>query len=509
MKSFFEWFGASGISPGQPWLILGKGPSFSRRESFDLKPYRLISINHAVREQPVTVAHVIDADVIDACADVIEKNAEVVVMPWYPHVKNGPGTRTLEETARDNPVLRRLSDQDRLLWYNLSTGRDARDGSPVVQVKFFSGEAVLNLLATAGVRRIRSLGVDGGATYSPAFDDLEDKTLLANRWSTFDLQFAGMARTLLTTGVDYSPLTLASPIRVFVAATEKEMLPAKVLEFSIRKHTPMTVDVLPLCKAGVEIPAPKDSKNLPRTTFSFQRFLIPALTGYRGRGIYLDADMLVFRDFTDLWTRPLGDAEILTVGEPADSSRRPQFSVMVLNCDLLKWDIKEIVDSLDRGDLTYEELMYDMAVATRIRTDLEPDWNSLERYQEGKTALLHYTDMPTQPWVFADHPLGHLWIRNLIEAVRLGIIPLEFVQEEALKGHVRPSLPIQIRDGIDEGLLLPKSVRTLDREFSAPYRSLPNRKGLGMLRAIFRSAYHKSPVPRWIAGVRRRLTQRR
>ena len=509
MRSFFEWFEASGISPGQRWLFLGKGPTFSRRESFDLRPYRLISINHAVRELPVTVAHVIDADVIDACADILEKNAEVVVMPWYPHVKNGPGSETLEEAARRSATLGRLRDQDRLLWYNLSTGREARDGSPVVKVKFFSGEAVLNLLATAGIRQIRSLGVDGGASYSPSFDDLKDKTLLANKWNTFDLQFAGMARTLLTTGVDYAPLTVPSPIRVYVAATEKELLPARILEFSIRKHTPMTVEVMPLCKAGLQIPTPKAKENLPRTPFSFQRFLIPALASYRGRAIYLDADMQVFRDFTDLWTRPMDGAEILTVGESGDGSRRPQFSVMVLDCDLLKWDIRQIVESLDRGDLTYEKLMYDMAVATKIRTDLEPEWNSLERYEEGRTALLHYTDMPTQPWIYPDHPLGHLWMRDLIEAVGLGLIPIDFVEEEVRRGHVRPSLAPQVRERIDEGLLLPKSMRALDRGFAAPYHAIPASRGLGVLKAMLRSAYHRSPVPRWIAGLRRRWTHRR
>jgi hypothetical protein len=508
VKSFFEWFAASGIAPSNPWLILGKGPSFSQRDSFDLKPYRLVSINHAVREQPVTVAHVIDADVIDACEDVIEKNAKVVVMPWIPHVKNGPGPLTLEETARNRPALGRLKEQGRLLWYNLGTGREVRDGSPVVPVKYFSGEAVLNLLATAGVRTIRSLGVDGGASYSPAFEDLKDKTLLANKWNTFDLQFAGMAATIVKTGVDYAPLTLSSPIRVYVAATEKEMLPAKVLEYSIRKRTPMTVDVLPLCRAGLEIPTPKVRQNLPRTTFSFQRFLIPALAGHRGRAIYLDADMLAFRNFMELWTRPFDGAEILSVGEPVDPSRRPQFSVMVLNCDLLKWDVRSIVDALDRGELTYETLMYDMSVASKIRADLEPEWNSLERYEEGKTAVLHYTDMPTQPWVFADHPLGHLWSRELLEAVDLGLISLDFLKDEAAKGHIRPSLVVQVQERVDEGLLLSNSVRDLDKAFSAPYRSLPRRRGFGVLRALVRSAYHKSPVPRWLAGVRRRLTQR-
>lgn len=515
MKSFFEWFAAAGLRAEEPWLMLGKGPSFSRKGEFDLKPYRLISINHAVREQPVTAAHIIDADVVDACGDVLEKNAQVVVMPWYPHVKNAAGHRTLEEIVRQKPILRRLDGQDRLLWYNLSSGRERRGDSPVVNVKYFSAEAVLNLLTTAGVRRVRSLGIDGGSNYSGTFGDLANKTLLANRWKSFDLQFAQIARTILTTGVDYAPLHVPSPIRVFVAATEKELLPARVLEFSIRKHASMTVRVLPLCEAGITVPIPKDPRNLPRTPFSFHRFFIPALTGFRGRAIYLDADMQVFRDFSDLWLRPLDDTEILTVGNTQDPARRPQFSVMLLNCDRLKWDVRKIVDALDRGELTYESLMYDMAVAKAIRADLEPEWNSLERYEEGKTALVHYTDMPTQPWIYPYHPLGYLWIRDLLEAVDLGHIPLEFVKEEAKRGHIRPSLVCQIAEEIDEGLLLPKSVRQLDRDFEAPYRSLPGRRmtvfrrSLGVVRAVIRSLYHQSPFPRWMGGLRRRLTQRK
>jgi len=515
VRSFFDWFAAAGFKPEQPWLVLGKGPSFSLRDKYDLASYRTLSINHAVREQPVTVAHIIDADVVDACGEALEKNAGAVVLPWYPHVNNAPGSRTLEEIAAGNAVLRRLDEQGRLLWYNLSTGKSPREGCPVVDVKYFSAEAVLNLLTTAGVRTIRSLGIDGGSTYSPKFDDLKDKTLLANQWKSFDLQFAQMARTILRTGVDYAPLHLPSPIRVYVAATDKEMLPFKVLEFSIRKHSSMTASVYPLCRAEIPIPTPKDSRNLPRTSFSFHRFLIPQLAGYQGRAIYLDADMQVFRDLAALWLQPLEDAEILAVGDPQDATRKPQFSVMLLNCDLLKWDIRKIVEALDGGQLTYETLMYEMAVATKIRPSLDPGWNSLERYDGERTSLLHYTDMPTQPWVYPDHPLGHLWMRDLLEAVDLGHIPLSFLEEEIRQGHVRPSLLPQVKARIDEGLLMPKSMRELDRDFAAPFRSLPGRRlatgqrSFGVLRAYARSIYHRSPLPRWVSGIRRRLGQRK
>lgn len=500
MRSFFDWFAASGLKPDEPWLVLGKGPSFSLRDRYDLSPYRKLSINHAVREQPVDVAHIIDADVVTDCADVLESRAGVVVLPWIPHVRNAPGERTLEELTRENEVLRRLDAQGRLLWYNLGTAKTVRDGSPVVPVKYFSAEAVLNLLTAAGVRTVRSLGIDGGSTYSPAFDDLKDRTLLANQWKTFDLQFAQMARTILTTGVDYAPLHVPSPLRVYVAATEKEMVPFRVLEFSIRKHATMTASVVPLCEAGIPIPMPKDPRNRPRTTFSFQRFLIPQLAGFRGRAIYLDADMQAFRDLAGLWLQPLDDVEVLSTSS--------QFSVMLLNCDLLKWDIARIVEALDRGELTYERLMFEMGVASKVRTDLDPAWNCLDRPQEA-TSILHYTDMARQPWIFPDHPFGHLWMRDLLEAVDLGRISLPFLEEEVRRGHVRPSLIPQVKEKIDEGLLLPKSIRDLDRDFAAPYRSLPGRPIAGVIRAAARSAYHRSPFPRWVGGFFRRLGQRK
>ena len=200
MKNFFEWFSSSGIDPSQPWLIFGKGPSFAARSRWDLKRYLTMSLNHVVREQPVTVAHMIDFDIVDACGESLVDNAQVVVLPWVPHIHNRPGANNLAELAQSHPILRRLKEQDRLLWYNHSKARQRNGESPVVRVRFFSAVAAINLLATAGVHTVRSLGVDGGASYSREFDDLRDKTLLANSRSSFDRQFEEIALTISTTG---------------------------------------------------------------------------------------------------------------------------------------------------------------------------------------------------------------------------------------------------------------------------------------------------------------------
>jgi hypothetical protein len=491
MKCFFEWF-QTDVDNDRPWLILGKGPSFAKRAQFDLSEYYILSLNHAVRELAVTVAHIIDYDVIDQCGSALLDNAKYLVLPWIPHVDNRPGRRDLEEFAQLNPILGQMDREGRLLWYNHSRTRHRHGHSPVVRVKFFSAVAAVNLLAQAGVRTIRSLGVDGGTTYSDDFADLRKSTLLANRRSSFDRQFEEIARTIAATGVDYAPLDLESPIKIFVGATETEMLPVKVLEYSIRKRASMSVEVVPLHESGIAIPLPKDPKNQPRTPFSFQRFLIPALTGYQGRAIYLDSDMQVFKDIRALWTMPFKGADLLAVQTARASGQRPQFSVMVLNCDTLDWHIDAIVGSLDKDRISYEELVYQMALVKTVRADIGAEWNALEHFSARETAILHFTNMSTQPWVAKENPLGYLWVGELVEAIEVGSLSKEFLKQEVAKGHVRPSLLYQVENRIDDSLLLPQRIAQLDAEFVPPDQSLPSyRKARSVfagrrLRALFR-----------------------
>lgn len=470
MRSFFEWFQSESNDRNKPWLILGKGPSFSKRDQYDLTVYSTLSLNHAVRELSVTVAHMIDFDVVDGCGEALLTNAQYVLLPWIPHINNIAGSQTLAELAQHHRILRRLDDQGRLLYYNLSTARKRNLEGPVVRVKYFSAEAAVNLLAMAGVKRVRSLGIDGGINYSGEFYDLKDKTLLANTRESFDSQFQELARIILTTGIDYAPLDVETPIRIYVGATEAQMLAVKVLEYSIRKHASMSVEVFPLHLSQMRVPVPKDPESRPRTPFSFQRFLIPALAGHRGRAIYLDSDMQVFTDIRRLWTLPFDGADLLTVHELEGSGRRPQFSVMLLNCGTLEWRVEDIVERLDDKRLTYEQLMYEMALAKNVRPSISPVWNSLERYDKTDTALIHYTDMPTQPWVSRRNRYGYLWVRDLVEAVDLGFISLRYVKEQVAKGFVRPSLLYQLARRKENPLDLSVAARLIDRKFLPPYR---------------------------------------
>jgi hypothetical protein len=469
-----------------------------------------VSLNHVVREGPVDVAHIIDIDVVEACVDDLERHAGVVVLPWYPHQHNHVGARTLAEWMESVPVLRRLDDAGRLLWYDLKTSPKRHGPGPVVQASYFSAEAALSMLALAGARQVRSLGIDGGRSYSQEFDDLRDKTLLNNGHASFDKQFHGFARTIMATAVDYAPLDVESPIRVFVGATPAQMLAVKVLEYSIRKYASMSVEVFPLFEARLEFPMPKDPANRPRTPFSFQRFVIPSLKGFKGRAIYVDSDMQVFRDIRDLWTLPFNGADLLAAREPGDTGRRPQFSVMLLDCDRLRWNLPEIVGRLDSGELNYEKLMYQMAVAENVDAAIDPCWNSLERYQEGKTALVHYTDMNLQPWLSRDNKLNYLWTRDLFEAIDRGVITRDYVAAEVAAGNVRPSLLYQVDHRIEDAALLPARARALDAKFVPPHGRGGRRISLAthpirFARAMMRQVFEGSLLHRIGRHIRRRV----
>lgn len=186
------------------WLIFGKGPSFDRHVEFpDLdKEYCTIALNHACRRRPVLIAHMIDANVLDE-VDQWEEKAQFILMPWQPHFTFLPTETTLEKLATQNPVLASFEKQGRLLWYNLSSGKELRPGSPSVLVNFFSAEAVVRLLAMAGVKKIRTLGVDGGISYAQAFKDIQP---FRGGHNTFDLQTGPIQNTVKEFGIDYAPL---------------------------------------------------------------------------------------------------------------------------------------------------------------------------------------------------------------------------------------------------------------------------------------------------------------
>jgi hypothetical protein len=433
----------------ETWLLLGKGPTFARRSEFDTSKFHLIGLNHVVREQAVDVAHIIDMDVVAACSSQLLKNAKWLIMPRFPHVSCKPDPqKPLESFFETHPVLAEFAKLNRLVCYDLKNKTcPALGNSDPIRVRFFSSEAALEILGRMNVQTVRSLGIDGGNNYSSSFQDLNGSTLLANEQPSFDIQFREIDRIVNSHGIDYE--TLIPPMKIFIGGDETEQVAAEVLTHTIRKHASGPVDITIM--RDYEIPTPKDPKNRARTKFSFYRFKIPELCGHKSRALYIDSDMQVFRDVAELWQLPFGERKILCTNQasppPAwkDASwfhPGRQFSVMLLDCDRLPWNVDQVVSGLDEGRYDYRNLLFQMCLVEHdeIGEDIPVEWNHLETYVPGTTALTHFTVVPTQPWKTDETPLNSTWMEAYEEAVAAGAVNPHKVREGIRLGFYKAGL---------------------------------------------------------------------
>jgi lipopolysaccharide biosynthesis glycosyltransferase len=244
-------------------------------------------------------------------------------------------------------------------------------------------------------------------------------------------------------------------IRVFVGTDRSQYLAVPVLEHSIKRHTTAQVEVIPML--DLPVPVPKDPRNGQRTGFSFSRFCIPKLAGYQGKAIYMDADMLVFKDIQELWNIPFDGAKIVIQQEVkfeeettrkigAPKRRKKQCAVMLLDCERLDWDIERIVADMDEGKYDYESLMYDLCILgdSEIKFGVPFEWNSLEHY-DSETRLIHYTDVYTQPWTYAGNKLGYLWYNEVRLMLKTGVLKWDQLEKDIELGYFRPSLVRDIK----------------------------------------------------------------
>lgn len=238
-------------------------------------------------------------------------------------------------------------------------------------------------------------------------------------------------------------------IRIWCGADRSQQLAFRVLSDSIRRHTPRAVEITAIDNG--DAPAVADPRHAPYTEFSFARFAIPALAGRRGRAIYLDSDMLVFRDIAELWDAPLDGAKVaIEIGSRSDPeqtahARNRHAAVMLLDCARLDWNVARIVAGLGR-DYDYNALMtLDPVLAPgELREAIPRGWNDLDRFDAERTRLLHFTEIRTQPWVSTAHPHGALWVDAVRRMLADGTLTAADIEPEIAAGYARPSLALEL-----------------------------------------------------------------
>lgn len=229
-----------------------------------------------------------------------------------------------------------------------------------------------------------------------------------------------------------------SSLIVGIGCETAQELPAEVLAFSIMRHAGSPLEVVKLHEIGHYGDADRALLKKQRTPFSLQRFLLARLLIERDVdiAIYLDSDMLVLRPIQELVVRFIDAGEdVATVASLPEWRRQPQSSVMVMN----RAGAARLSQSFDRyldASLSYDELLYLKTVGPV--SSLPHRWNSLE-YLDETTALIHYTDMDTQPWLWDGNPNAGIWYAYLW---RYAQTPAgrALLEREISRRHVRPAL---------------------------------------------------------------------
>ncbi len=252
-------------------------------------------------------------------------------------------------------------------------------------------------------------------------------------------------------------------LKVYVGCAPPQHVAAQVLAHSILRHASLPVEILRLddCLAGQPVPASG------HTLFSLQRFFIPQLSGHHGLAVYLDSDMLVFHDLCELLElRAVGSA-VSSAEAPPESGRRRQFSVMVIDCALARWDPVEIHRLAQQR---YREVMTELEFEPSKTVCLPYTWNSLERFEPGKTRLLHFTAMNLQPWLSSRNPLAPVWMDALFLALQDHFVSADAVRDGIRQGWFRPGLLWQVEHGERDPRQLPLRLRLAEAVYRPPHR---------------------------------------
>lgn len=165
-------------SPGRPWLVAGKGPSFDPAKAAG---FRILALNHACDAVRANLAHFIDLEAFEAADP-----GGPVALPWRPNLRFRPATLALTPLAARSLALRAALAEGRVYAFNRrEAGPPFSPLYPYSSAVYFSAESAFSLLAAAGLTEVYSMGVDGGTSYAPCFD-VKDR--LANGQASFDKQ---------------------------------------------------------------------------------------------------------------------------------------------------------------------------------------------------------------------------------------------------------------------------------------------------------------------------------
>lgn len=194
-------------------------------------------------------------------------------------------------------------------------------------------------------------------------------------------------------------------IKWFIGYDKEAPVMAHTLAHTLQQKSSMPISFCFINRDNLKGIFTRKRGELESTDFSFSRFLVPYLCGYKGWAVFSDNDMIVTEDPAKLWARrdddyavmvakkdhqPQGDVKFL--GQTQTRYEKKNWSaVMLMNCGKCT---KLTPDAVNKESGMYLH-QFKWLENERLIGDLPQGWNFLVDYdnpKETSTELLHYTE---------------------------------------------------------------------------------------------------------------------
>ncbi len=209
-------------------------------------------------------------------------------------------------------------------------------------------------------------------------------------------------RVVLSPASDVTP-SAKPPVRIFLGTEPAQHRPERVFVWSIEQvRDPSRVYEIYLMKelAGFD-------RSRWTTGFTNYRFAIPHFAHGSGRAIYNDVDQVYLADPAELFDAEMNGHGFLAISDT-------ESSVMLIDCARMA-QVWSLADAHHRPK---KRLLAGALKVPGLFGPLSPEWNARdEEYEPGRSKLLHYTTLHTQPWhplpgqyIYDTHPWADLWL---------------------------------------------------------------------------------------------------
>jgi hypothetical protein len=229
-------------------------------------------------------------------------------------------------------------------------------------------------------------------------------------------------------------------IRVFIGYDANETVAFHALNHSIQANASQPVAVTPVMLSQLKGIFKRDNHHLQSTQFSFSRFLVPYLCNYEGWAIFMDCDMLLRGDISELWNlrddrhavqvvkhdhRPKEAVKFLNNAQ-TKYEKKNWSSVMLFNCKRCTALTPDFVNTASGLQLhQFKWLSSDNEIG-----EIPQEWNHLVGYNEfnPNAKNVHYTEGGPyfDEYVNCDYAADWFATRDqMMEATQRSMLPVE------------------------------------------------------------------------------------